>query len=123
MKSFSRSDRIGVRIKTCLSELLHKKISDPRLDMVTVTDVELSDDLREATIFFTVAIGEKAQRDAIYGFESASGFIRSSLAKQLGLRYMPRLRFRHDDSFDYGSRIDRILKSLKTEEKEEDDQP
>ncbi len=121
MKSFSRSDRIGVRIQTCLSELLRKKINDPRLDMVTVTGVELTPDLREAHIYFTVASGEKAQRDAVYGFESASGFIRSALAKQLGLRYMPKLRFLHDSSFDYGSRIDKLLKSLN--DKDNDPQP
>ncbi|MFA6009488.1 MAG: 30S ribosome-binding factor RbfA [Desulfobacteraceae bacterium] len=116
MKSFSRSDRIGTRIQSCLSELLRKKISDPRLDMVTVTGVELTPDLHEAHIYFTVSSGEKAQRDAVFGFESASGFIRSSLAKQLGLRYMPKLRFFHDSSFDYGSRIDTILKSLKNDD-------
>lgn len=113
MRSYTRADRIGTRIQTCLSELLRKKISDPRLNMVTVTGVEMTQDLREAYIYFTVASGEKAQKDALYGFESASGFIRSSLAKQLGLRYMPKLRFIHDASFDYGSRIDKILKSLK----------
>ncbi len=116
MKSYSRSDRIGTRIQTCLSDLLRKKINDPRLDMVTVTGVELTPDLREAFIYFTVASGEKAQRDAIHGFESASGFIRSALAKQLGLRYMPKLRFFHDSSFDYGSRIDKILKTLKDDD-------
>lgn len=120
MRSYTRADRIGTRIQTCLSELLRKKISDPRLDMVTVTGVELTPDLREAYIYFTVASGEKAQKDALHGFESASGFIRSSLAKQLGLRYMPRLRFLHDASFDYGSRIDRILKSLNDDDPSHD---
>lgn len=89
--------------------------------MVTVTGVELTPDLREAYIYFTVASGEKAQKDAVYGFESASGFIRSALAKQLGLRYMPKLRFRHDSSFDYGSRIDRLLKSLNDDDQNTDD--
>ena len=116
MKPFTRSDRIGTRIQTSLSELLAKKISDPRLDMVTITGVELTPDLREAFIYFTVSSGEKAQKNALHGFESASGFIRSSLAKQLGLRYMPKLRFFHDSSFDYGSRIEQILKSLKDDD-------
>lgn len=118
MKSFSRGDRVSMRIQTALSELLQKRISDPRLAMVTITGVKMSHDLRDAYIYFTVSSGEKAQKDALHGFESASGFIRSSLAKQLGLRYMPKLRFLHDSSFDYGSRIDAILKSLKN-----DDQP
>ncbi|GAB6093919.1 ribosome-binding factor A [Desulfatiferula olefinivorans] len=121
MKPFTRADRIGMKIQTTLSELLTKKISDPRLDMVTVTGVKLSPDLRDAYIYFTCAGGEKAQKDALHGFESASGFIRSALAKNLGLRFMPKLRFMHDSSFDYGSRIDAILKSLK--DKDDDHTP
>lgn len=113
MKPFARSERICMKIQDSLSELLNKKINDPRLEMVTVTGVKMSKDLRDAYIYFTVASGDKAQKDALHGFESASGFIRSSLAKKLGLRYMPKLRFLHDNSFDYGSHIDSLLKSLK----------
>jgi ribosome-binding factor A len=116
MKPFARSDRVGMRIQSTLSELLRKKINDPRLEMVTITGVELSQDLKDAYIYFTIATGEKAQKDAIHGFESASGFIRTALAKQLGLRFMPKLRFIHDSSFDYGSRIDALLKSLKDDD-------
>lgn len=116
MKPFARSDRISMKIQTALSELLRKKINDPRLEMATITGVKLTQDLRDAYIYFTVASGEKAQKDALHGFESASGFIRSSLAKQLGLRFMPKLRFLHDNSFDYGSHIDSILKSLKDDD-------
>jgi len=105
-----------MKIQTTLSELLRKKINDPRLEMVTVTGVKMSQDLRDAYIYFTISSGEKAQKEALHGFESASGFIRSSLAKQLGLRFVPKLRFLHDPSFDYGSRIESILKSLKDDD-------
>lgn len=116
MKPFARADRVGMQIQTTLSELLRKKINDPRLEMVTITGVKLSHDMGDAYIYFTIASGEKAQKDALHGFESASGFIRSALAKKLGLRHMPRLRFLHDTSFDYGSRIDSLLKSLKDDD-------
>lgn len=116
MKPFARADRISVKIQTSLSELLRKKINDPRLDFVTVTGVKLTPDLRDAHIYFTVSSGEKAQKDAERGFEKASGFIRSSLAKKLGLRYMPKLRFVHDKSFDYGSHMNSLLKSLKNDD-------
>lgn len=116
MKPFARADRVGMKIQTTLSELLRKKISDPRLEMATITGVKLSQDMRDAYIYFTISSGEQAQKEALRGFESASGFIRSALAKQLGLRFMPKLRFLHDSSFDYGSRIDSILKSLKDDD-------
>ncbi len=112
MKPFARADRVSMRIQSSLSELMRKKISDPRLDMVTITGVKLTRDLREAYIYFTVASGEKAQKEAKHGFNKATGFIRKALAGTLGLRFMPKLTFIHDDSFDYGSRISTLLKSL-----------
>lgn len=115
MKPFARADRISMKIQTTLSELM-KKINDPRLEMVTITGVKMTPDLRDAYIYFTVASGEKAQKDALHGFKNASGFIRKSLAGKLGLKYMPQLRFIHDQSFDYGSRMNSILKSLNEDE-------
>lgn len=116
MKPFARADRISMKIQSSLSDLLQKKINDPRLDMVTVTGVKLTKDLRDAYIYFTVSSGEKAQKDAERGFVNASGFIRSSLAKKLGLRFMPKLKFIHDNSFDYGSHMNSLLKSLKNDD-------
>ncbi len=116
MKPFARADRISMKIQANLSELMTKKINDPRLDMVTITGVKLTSDLRDAYIYFTISSGEKAQKDAMKGFNTASGFIRKALAQKLGLRFMPKLKFIHDNSFDYGSRIDSLLKSLNTDE-------
>lgn len=116
MKPFARADRISMKIQSSLSDLLRKKINDPRLEMVTVTAVKLTQDLREAYIYFTISSGIKAQKEAERGFLNASGFIRSALAKKLGLRYMPKLRFIHDNSFDYGSRMNALLNSLKNDD-------
>ncbi len=116
MKPFARADRISTKIQSSLSDLLRKKINDPRLEMVTITGVKLTQDLKEANIYFTISRGEKAQKEAARGFMNASGFIRSSLAKTLGLRYMPKLKFIHDNSFDYGSRMDALLNSLKNDD-------
>ena len=116
MKPFARADRISKKIQSSLSELLRKKINDPRLEMVTITGVELTRDLRDAYIYFAISSGEKAQKEAERGFHKATGFIRSSLAKKLGLRYMPKLRFVYDKSFDYGSHMNSLLKSLQDDE-------
>ena len=114
MKSFPRSDRVGGHIQRVLSDLLQKDIKDPRLDMVTITDVKLSDDLRKARIYFTTSTPKNTER-AIKGFKSARGYVKRVLSQHLGLRYMPDIEFLYDESFDYASRIDRLLKSTKTD--------
>lgn len=112
MKSFPRSDRIGGLIKKNLSDLLQKKIKDPRLQMTTITNVKMSSDLRHARIYFIKSGGEKSKVEAIEGFKNALGYVKRTLAGQLGLRYMPELKFFYDESFDHGSHIDKILHSL-----------
>jgi len=112
MKPFSRAERVSVQIQATLSELLHKKVSDPRLEMATITGVKLTDDLRHGQVFFCVSGGKKAKYEALSGFKSASGFLRKSLAGKLGLKFMPALTFIYDESLDYGSHINEVLKSL-----------
>ena len=114
MKSFPRSDRVGGHIQKVLSDLLQKDIKDPRLDMVTITDVKLSNDLRKARIYFTTSTPKNTER-AIEGFKSARGYVKRVLSQHLGLRYMPDIEFLYDESFDYASRIDKLLKSTKTD--------
>jgi len=112
MKSFPRSDRVGGLLKKNLSDLLQKKIKDPRLQMTTITNVKMSSDLRHARIYFIKSGGEKSKIEAIEGFKNALGYVKRTLARQLGLRYMPELKFFYDESFDHGSHIDKVLDSL-----------
>jgi len=113
MKPFSRADRVSGQIQRALSGLLHKHISDPRLKNVTISEVKMSADLRLAKIYYTLPDKESSRHDALAGFNSASGFVKRTLARELGLRYMPNLKFYYDDSFDYGTKIDNLLRSLK----------
>lgn len=115
MKSFTRSDRVGGLIKKILSELLLKDIKDPRLKMTSITDVAVSADLKSARIYFTTVGDAGRRQEAADGFKTALGYLKRELAPKLGLRYMPELKFFYDESFDYASRIDTILKSLKTD--------
>jgi ribosome-binding factor A len=115
MTSFSRADRVSGLIQEVMSEILRKEIADPRLAMATITGVKMSTDLRVANIYFTISGGEKKVSAAADAFDRARGFIKKRLARQLELRYMPELRFFHDGSFDYGSRIENLLKSVTTE--------
>jgi len=115
MKPFARSDRVGGLIHKLLSELLLKDIKDPRLKSTSITGVKVSADLKSAHVFFITSGDAGRKQAAADGFKKALGYLKRELAPKLGLRYMPELKFFYDDSFDYGIRIDTILKSLKTE--------
>jgi len=115
MTSFSRADRVSGLIQETLSDLLRKRIHDPRLQMATITKVKMSADLRLARIYFAIYGDDKKSEDAAKGFESARGFIKRILAPKLGLRYMPDLIFFYDDSLDYGSHIDDLLEKIKAD--------
>ena len=115
MTSFSRADRVSGLIQETLSDLLNKSIHDPRLQMITITKVKMSADLKLARIYFAIYGDDKKSENAAKGFESARGFIKRILAPKLGLRYMPDLQFFYDDSLDYGSHIDQLLEKIKTD--------
>jgi ribosome-binding factor A len=115
MIPFSRADRVSGLIQKVLSELLKKKIHDPRLEMATISSVKMSRDLKLARIYFTIYGDRQKSEAAAQGFESARGFIKRSLAPRLGLRYMPDLKFFFDESFDYGSHIDQLLEKITTD--------
>jgi len=116
MKPFSRADRVGELIQQVLAESLNRSIKDPRLKMATITGVKMSKDLKNARIYFAITGGQKKIDNALLGFESAMGYIKRVLANELALRYMPTIKFFYDESFDYGARIESLLKSLNAED-------
>ena len=113
MKPYSRSERVSGNIQKVLSDILHKDVKDPRLELIVITGVKMSRDLKTARIYFTTSGGAKSKEEAAEGFKSALGYVKRSLARKLGLRYMPDIKFFYDTSFDHGSNIDKILRSLK----------
>ena len=115
MTSFSRSDRVSGLIQEVLSDILQKEIADPRLQMATITGVKMSADLKLASIYYTISGDSNAIDASAHAFNRAHGYIKKKLARQLELRYMPQLRFFYDESFDYGSRIEKLLKTVSTE--------
>ncbi len=113
MKPFTRADRVGGLMRETLADILQRDIKDPRLEMIIITAVQMSPDLKNARIYFSTSAGDKERRDAATkGFESASGYIKRRLSRELDLRYMPEIRFFHDDSFDYGAKIENMLKGI-----------
>jgi len=92
-----------------VAEMLERRIKDPRLGFVTVTDVRVSGDTQQASVFYTV-LGEEEQVTAsAAALESAKGLIRSEVAKQLGMRHAPSLEFIHDALPDTARHIDELL--------------
>lgn len=112
MKSFPRADRVAAQIHKVLSEVLAKKIKDPRLETAVVTGVKMSRDIKTAIIYYTVSGDEKAKASAAKGFQEARGYIKRTLAGRLGLRYMPEIKFFYDESIEYGAHIDNLIRSI-----------
>lgn len=110
---FKRADRVSDLLKEEIAQMLLKEIKDPRIGFVTITDVKVSDDLRLAKVFFSMVGGDKEFAQTNKGLNSASSYIKKKLGKRLKMRYIPDILFKLDTSFEYGSHIDRILKSLK----------
>src|SRR3990172_1163762 len=100
-----------------LSNLLLREIKDPRIGFVTITEAEVSDDLRHARVYVvTHETGEERQR-TLEGLQSARSYLRAALGRRLRLRYIPELTFCIDETLERGLRIHEILKSLETGEK------
>jgi len=108
---YKRSDRVADLIRQVLAEMLLREMNDPRLEPVTITGVELTADLKLATIFFSAMGSPEKEKASLKGFQSAAGFIKKKLGKELRLRVIPDLLFRVDHSFEYGSRIDRLIET------------
>lgn len=107
-----RSDKIAETIHELISSLLSRGLNDPRIGFVTITAVEVTDDLHLARIFFTVIGDEQAKKNTEAGLNSAKGHIRRELGRELSLRYLPDLLFVYDHSQEYGNRIDSLLKEI-----------
>lgn len=110
MKSYPRSRVKGETVREAVARILLTEIKDPRVELVTVTSVEVSPDLRHANVFVTAHGGPERYREALEGLESASGRIRTLLARETRTKYVPDLHFRIDPSLDQGETIESALR-------------
>jgi ribosome-binding factor A len=101
--------RIAELIRKELSFILIKGIKDPRLSDVVITYVEVTDDLKQAKVFYW---SSGSKENSLAGFESATGFLQRELRQRLKLRFIPKLRFLLDHSFHYRDKIEKILKDI-----------
>jgi ribosome-binding factor A len=116
----SRQRRQGQEIQRLLPELIRRELKDPRVSgVVTITTVELSQDLSQATVFVT-ALNEANTEEVLKGLNRASAFLRTVLAQRMRSRTVPSLRFEHDSSVERGIRLTRLIESAVGESSSDD---
>ena len=109
----SRTTRVADQIRMEVADILARKTKDPRIQLVTVTDVSMTADLKIARIYVTAMDRDHFEKDTKPGLDSAVGFIRTELGRRLNLRYTPELVFFRDTSAERGDRIEQLLNSLR----------
>jgi ribosome-binding factor A len=113
-----RVRKIADRIQVIVAEMLERRIKDPRLGFVTITDVRVTGDSQQASIFYTVLGGEEELASTAAALESAKGVIRSEVAKQLGMRIVPTLTFIPDALPESARALDEVLARAKALDEE-----
>ncbi|GII89841.1 ribosome-binding factor A [Sinosporangium siamense] len=114
----ARARKLADRIQQVVAEMLERRIKDPRLGFVTITDTRITADLRDATVFYTVFGSDAERADTAAALDSARGVIRSEVGRQTGLRHTPTLTFTHDPLPDSAKHIDDLLSEAKARDAE-----
>lgn len=115
MEQHVRAQRVQEQMKKELGEILNQKIKDPRVGFVTVTDVEVTNDLQHATVYISVLGKDEEKEETLVGLSKAKGFIRSEIGKRIRLRKTPEIEFQFDEAHEYGNRIEQLLRELDKE--------
>ncbi|HQA49213.1 MAG TPA: 30S ribosome-binding factor RbfA [Syntrophomonadaceae bacterium] len=112
-----RQERMAVELKKVLSRILQEEIKDPRLDIsaVSVSQVELSNDLSHARVYISIMGNDEKQQETMKALEKARGFIRSRIAEEIQVRHVPEIDFRLDRSIEHGIRISSLLDKIMEE--------
>lgn len=112
MHPYKRSQRLSILLREEIADIIMRKVKDPRLGFITVTDVGLSEDLKIAKVY--VSILNQEEKDlTIEILNGARGSIRSEVAKRIRTKFIPVIEFRIDESVATGERIDKLLKEIK----------
>ena len=103
-----RPQRLGDLIQREVSQLIRLELRDPRVSMLTITSVDVSPDMSHAKVFFTMLEKDRLE-DTLHGLKRSAGFLRSQLARRLGMYTTPELRFEYDESVERGDRLSRLI--------------
>ena len=107
-----RNERIALQIQREASDVIHQHVKDPGIGFVTVTGVEVSNDVAHAKIFVSIMGSEEQKQTSMSALERARGFIRSEIGARIRLRITPELHFKLDESMDYSVKIGQVLSEI-----------
>jgi ribosome-binding factor A len=116
-----RPSRIAEAVRNELSVVLLQKMRDPAVSSISVSRVQVTDDLKYAKIYYRVMGDKKSVRQAGKGLERAKGFLRTQLAKSLNLRYTPALQFYYDETADKVEEVEKLLRDIAKEDRPNED--
>jgi ribosome-binding factor A len=112
MLPYKRSQRVSDLLRQEIADIIMRKVKDPRIGFVTVTGVDLTDDLKIARVFIS-CLKEDEREPTLDILNSAKSFIRSEVGKRIRMKVLPSIEFRIDESLGYGDKIDRLLREIK----------
>lgn len=118
---YSRAERVKQALKEEISKILEYELKDPRVGMVTITRVELTNDLRHAKVYFSVIGDENKKEQTRKGIENATGFVKKLIGQRIRLKFLPEITFKYDDSIEYAQHISEVLDKIKKQEKGDED--
>ncbi len=116
--SSPRAGKVAERIQQIIARRLEKGLRDPRIGFVTITDVRVTGDLQQASVFYTVYGDEQEQADTAAALKAATGMLRSEVGKQLGTRLTPTLEFFHDELPESAHQLNELLAEAKRRDEE-----
>ena len=119
-KETIRQRKIADQIKKYLSQLIDRRLKDPRKGFVTLTHVKISGDLRIATVYYTCLGDEEQRKNSHEALESAKNFLRNELSPLLNIRFAPELRFFFDESLEYSEHINELIKKIHQSDKDKE---
>ncbi len=108
-KDYPRSRRVAEQIQRELAEIVRLELRDPRLNLMTIMDVEVSPDLEHAKVYVTSLNPATAHADLVKSLDRSAGFLRSQLARRMKLRVVPALAFAYDESVERGMNLSRLI--------------
>lgn len=117
MTTHDRPARVAHDVQREISALIARGLKDPRITgFITVTGAKMSPDLRDCTVYVSVHGEERVRTQTLAGLAAAAGYLKREVARNLGLRLVPNLRFSYDESIEEGDKIDRLLKEVSEKE-------
>ena len=114
MLPYKRSQRVSDLLREEIADIVIYRLKDPRIGFITITGVDVTDDIKIARVYVSV-LKDEDKKNTLDILNSAKSFIRSELSKRLRMKSIPGIEFRLDTSIEYGDRIDKLLKKIEEE--------